>query len=88
MAKIFLSYRRKDSAAMAGRIYDRLCAHFGCDAVFMDIDAIPFGVDFRQHIDAAVGQCEVVLAVIGTKWIEESDAHRRLDDPSVVSQKL
>ncbi|MFI5458519.1 MAG: toll/interleukin-1 receptor domain-containing protein [Isosphaerales bacterium] len=81
MARIFLSYRRQDSPAMAGRIYDRLRAHFGGDAVFMDIDSIPFGVDFREHIDAGVGQCDLVLAVIGTKWAGETDAHRRLDDP-------
>jgi hypothetical protein len=80
MAKIFLSYRRQDSAAMAGRIYDRLRAHFGSDAVFMDVDNIPFGVNFRKHIDAAVGQCDVVLAVIGTKWAGETEVHRRLDD--------
>jgi formylglycine-generating enzyme required for sulfatase activity len=80
MAKIFISYRRQDSAGVAGRIYDRLRAHFGNDAVFMDIDSIPFGVDFREHIDAAVGQCDVVLAVIGTKWAGETDAHRRLDE--------
>ena len=65
---------------MAGRIYDRLRAHFGNDAVFMDIDSISFGEDFREHIDAAVGQCDVVLAVIGPKWAGEVDAHRRLDD--------
>ena len=59
MAKIFLSYRRQDSAGVAGRIYDRLRAHFGDDAVFMDIDSIPFGEDFREHIDAAVGQCRL-----------------------------
>jgi len=81
MSKIFLCYRRHDSIGVAGRIYDRLRAHFGSDAVFMDIDSIPFGDDFREHIDAAVGQCDVVLAVIGTKWAGETDAHRRLDDP-------
>jgi len=81
MSKIFLSYRRQDSIGVAGRIHDRLRAHFGNDAVFMDIDSIPFGEDFRKHIDAAVGQCDVVLAVIGTKWAGETDAHRRLDDP-------
>jgi formylglycine-generating enzyme required for sulfatase activity len=81
MAKIFLSYRRQDSAGIAGRIYDRLRAHFGNDAVFMDIDSIPFGVDFREHIDAAVGQCDVFLAVIGMKWTGETDRHRRLDEP-------
>jgi len=81
MSKIFLSYRRQDTAGIAGRIYDRLRAHFGNDAIFMDIDNIPFGVDFRVHLDAAVGQCHVFLAVIGTKWAGETGAHRRLDDP-------
>jgi formylglycine-generating enzyme required for sulfatase activity len=81
MPRIFLSYRRQDSAGVAGRIYDRLRAHFGKAEVFIDIDAIPFGEDFREHIDAAVGQCHVVLAVIGTKWAGETGAHRRLDDP-------
>ena len=33
----------QDSVGVAGRIYDRLRAHFGNDAVFMDIDSIPFG---------------------------------------------
>jgi len=81
MAKIFLSYRRQDSPAMAGRIYDRLRAHFGSDAVFMDIDSIAFGEDFRERIDAEVSKCDVFLAVIGTRWAGETDAHRRIDDP-------
>ena len=81
MARIFLSYRRQDSAGVAGRIYDRLCQHFGKDAVFMDIDTIPFGEDFRKQIDSAVGQCAVVLAVVGTKWAGRTKAGRRIDDP-------
>ena len=78
MAKIFLCYRRQDSAAMDGRT---LRAPFGDNAVFMDIDSIPFGVDFRDHIDAAVGQCDVFLAVIGTKWTGRTLFRRRLDNP-------
>ena len=81
MAKIFLSYRREDSIGIAGRIYDRLNVHFGDGNVFRDIDNIPFGVDFREYIDAAVGQCDLFLAVIGTRWAGESDARRRIDDP-------
>jgi hypothetical protein len=81
MAKIFLSYRREDSAAAAGRIHDHLRAHFGPDAVFRDIDNIPFGVDFREHIDAAVGRSDVVLVVIGRHWAGGTDDHRRTDDP-------
>jgi len=81
MPRIFLSYRREDSAGVAGRIFDRLRAHFGNDAVFMDIDTIPFGEDFREHIDAAVSQCEVVLAVVGRKWAGKTQTRRRIDDP-------
>jgi hypothetical protein len=81
MSKIFLSYRRQDSAGVAGRIYDRLRAHFGDDALFMDIDSIPFGLDFREHINSAFDQCGVLLAVIGPHWAGEAGAPRRIDDP-------
>ncbi len=47
----------------------------------MDIDNIPFGVDFREHIDAAVGQCDVVLAVIGPRWVGKAFIRRRIDEP-------
>ena len=44
MAKIFISYRRDDSAGHAGRLYDRLSDHFGLDQVFMDIDTITHAI--------------------------------------------
>ena len=50
MPTIILSYRRDDTGAIAGRIFDRLVGHYGADQVFMDIDSIPFGLDFREHI--------------------------------------
>ena len=43
MARIFLSYRRDDSSPYAGRLYDRLCQHFGRANLFMDIDTIAPG---------------------------------------------
>jgi hypothetical protein len=82
MAKIFISYRRDDNAAMTGRIYDRLQARFGRKGIFMDIDTIPLGVDFRDHLHRAVGQCDALLAVIGRNWSgRTTDGNRRLDDP-------
>jgi len=87
MPKIFLSYRREDSEHVTGRIFDRLTDRFGREAVFMDIDTIPFGVDFRKHLDLAVGQCDILLAVIGESWVEARHkegarlGQRRLDDP-------
>ncbi len=37
MPKVFISYRRDDSAGHAGRIYDHLMAHFGQGQVFIDV---------------------------------------------------
>ena len=46
--RIFISYRRIDTSYAAGRIYDRLGAHFGEDAIFMDVDTIEGGLDSIQ----------------------------------------
>ena len=45
MPRIAISYRRSDSSAISGRIFDRLVAHYGKPSVFMDIDNIPFGTE-------------------------------------------
>ncbi len=69
MSKILISYRREDSIDVTGRIHDRLVKDFGPGAVFMDVDSIPYGVDFRTYLDEQVSQCEVFLAVIGRDWL-------------------
>ena len=66
--KIVVSYRRTD-AAMAGRIFDRLAQHFGKANLFIDIDDVPFGVDFRKHIDDALQASDMMIAVVGEKWL-------------------
>src|SRR5262245_58230814 len=82
MAGIFISYRRQDSDAYAGRLYDRLSTHFGKARIFMDID-MNLGIDFVDEIEQRVASCEVLLAVIGRSWLEVKDdvGQRRLDDP-------
>lgn len=64
MINILISYRRKDSADAAGRIYNRLIQEFGRQAVFKDVDSIPVGVDFRTHLDDQVAKSNVFLVVI------------------------
>lgn len=83
MPGIFISYRREDTAGHAGRIFDRLREKFGGDKVFMDVAGIEPGVDFVEAIDQAVGSCDVLLVIIGKKWLTCTDASgkRRLDDP-------
>jgi hypothetical protein len=69
MPKLALSYRRSDSSAITGRIFDRLAARYGKEAVFMDIDNIPLGTDFRTHIQEVWREIDAVIVVIGTHWL-------------------
>jgi hypothetical protein len=81
-AKVFISYRRDDSAPFAGRLYDRLTDVIGQENIFMDVDSISLGLDFAEVIRTAVTSCDVMLAIIGPAWATISeDGRRRLDDP-------
>ena len=84
MPKICLSYRRSDSTAIAGRIFDRLIDRYGRDAIFMDIDNIPYGTDFRDSIQAALTEIDVLLVVVGADWLGKTEGpttriHERAD---------
>src|SRR5215469_5399031 len=80
---IFISYRREESAANAGRLYDRLSDQFGESRVFMDVDSIAIGADFTEAIIGAVSGCDILLALIGRDWltITDSTGERRIDNP-------
>ena len=83
VARIFLSYRRDDSAYVAGVIRDKFIAFFGSGSVFFDVYSIPLGTDFRQYLHDEVAQCDVLVALIGDRWLYgRSDGRRRLDDPN------
>jgi hypothetical protein len=81
-AKLFINYRREDTAPYAGRLHDRLAAHFGQDQVFIDIDQIEFGEDFVEVINRKLDACEIAIILIGPNWLGAMDAtgNRRLDD--------
>ena len=57
--RVFVSYRREETAPYAGRLYDRLSDRFGESHVFMDVDSIEPGTDFIDAIRSAVGSCHV-----------------------------
>ena len=81
-AKLFINYRREDTAPYAGRLYDRLTERFGEDKVFIDIDQIGPGEDFVEVINRKVGTCDIAIVMIGPHWLSARDASgkRRLDD--------
>lgn len=66
---IFISYRREDSAGDTSRLVSSLKQYFSIDRIFYDTEAIPFGEDFTKVIKKSIKQCEVVLIMIGRKWL-------------------
>lgn len=80
--RVFINYRREETAYPAGWLYDRLANRYG-GQVFKDVDSIQLGDDFVEVITRAVGSCDVLLALIGDQWLAITDARgrRRLDDP-------
>ena len=81
--RIFISYRRDDSQGSAGRLRDKLVQYFPPEHVFMDVDTVEPGIDFVASIQKAVGDCDVLLAVIGKRWLDsvDSQGRPRLESP-------
>jgi hypothetical protein len=81
--RIFISYRRSDTQDVAGRLYDRLAPRFGANNVFKDVSSTRYGSDFRERLADAINHCNVMLVLIGERWISITDEHgqRRLDQP-------
>jgi hypothetical protein len=80
--RVFVTYRREDSAAYAGRLHDSLVDEFGEDNVFQDVSAIDPGEDFEVAIDAALEDADAALVVIGPRWLAPGpDGTSRLQDP-------
>jgi hypothetical protein len=83
MVKIFISYRRADSADTTTKLYDRLAVAFGAENVFYDVDKMQRGDNFPEVLREWVSTSDVVLTVIGTRWltVQEHDGRRRIDNP-------
>ncbi|MBX2820897.1 MAG: TIR domain-containing protein, partial [Rhodothermaceae bacterium] len=69
MPRFFISYRRKDSQQIVGRIYEKLTDYFGDDAVFLDVDDIPTGSNFREHILKMVVGSDAMIVIMGGVWL-------------------
>ena len=82
MTRLFISYRRDDTAGFVGLMYADLQRAFGAARVFRDIHAIEAGEDFVKAVNDAIAECAVMLVVIGPAWLGASRGDkRRLDEP-------
>ena len=80
---VFVSYRREDTGPYARLLKEHLTERFPGVPIFLDLDSIEVGVDFVEAIEAALGSCAVLVALIGRVWLTttDEDGRRRLDDP-------
>ncbi|WP_295557988.1 toll/interleukin-1 receptor domain-containing protein [uncultured Hyphomicrobium sp.] len=82
--RIFINYRRGDDAGTVGRLFDRLEQALGRDTIFMDVEGhIKAGDDYVDVLRAQVSQCDILIAVIGPRWLTMADetGRRRLENP-------
>ena len=86
MGGVFISYRRGDVEGQARALSIELANYVGEGSVFMDVDSIALGRDFRQSLRDRLESCDALLALIGPSWLDIRDAagRRRLDDPADV----
>ncbi len=84
MGGIFISYRRGDSEGQARALSIELARYVGEGSVFMDVDSIALGRDFRQALHERLESCDALLALIGPGWLDVKDGagKRRLEDPA------
>ena len=77
MPIIFISYRRDDTSGYAGRLCDRIRKEFGRENVFIDVDTLRPGDDFVDAINNSLEKCDLMLAVIGKRWLTDVDEQGR-----------
>jgi TIR domain len=79
--KIFISYRREETAGHAGRLYDAMVERFGEASIFVDVELAP-GIDFVERIREAIGGCRALIVMIGPRWATLTNGGGpRLGDP-------
>lgn len=86
--KIFISYRRDDQPANATLVRDRLATVYGDDQVFMDVAHLLSGENFPQRLEQELAGCDVLLAVIGPRWLELLDARTANGDRDYVKEEI
>jgi hypothetical protein len=84
MSRVFISYRRADSATWATRLYNHLSMRFGKDLIFHDVDSIKPGARWRETLRRELEASPVTLILIGPSWVVDARGNRRLEDPGDV----
>lgn len=83
MGTIFINYRREETAGEARAVFADLNRILAAGSVFMDVEGIGPGLDFREVLQHKLASVDMMLALIGRGWLDlrDGDGRRRLDDP-------
>jgi hypothetical protein len=73
MSTVFISYRRENTAGEARALFNDLAERLGNKSVFMDVDSIALGRDFRTVLQETTASCDLMLVLIGRNWAEAKD---------------
>ncbi len=71
---VFISYRRSDGGHIAKALYDQFTRRMPGAHIFRDVDAIPYGLDYRKILYDEVVKCDVLVAVIGPRWVRHAES--------------
>ncbi len=80
--RVFVNYRRDDSAAEAARVYEAINEEFGDGEVFMDVSSISPGAKWPESIVSHLEESDIVVVVIGPRWFTagiDDFGKRRID---------
>ena len=77
MSTVFISYRREITAGEARALFNELLEKLGKNSVFMDVDSIALGRDFRGALQKTLESCDLMLVLIGKDWAEVKDEEGR-----------
>ncbi len=81
MPRVFISFRKVDERWMRHRTYQALTSRFAASQFFKSGESVPPGSDFAQILMEQAKSCEVMLILIGSRWLDASDkTGRRLID--------
>lgn len=86
--KLFISYRRDDDPSAAARVRDGLVSKFGKSSVFMDVDNLLAGQRFDDELEKALLQCDVLLAIMGPRWMDILRARSSSDERDFVREEI
>lgn len=75
--RVFISYRKSDSFAVASEIAQLLRRKLGPDGVFFD-DALVPGRDYRRSLRRELRRSTALWAIIGPTWATSTDEQGRL----------